>query len=117
MTRNVDTAHGGLALFLKHELCAREEHPLGWDKYVYDIEAVHYGLLSLLLEDCDAFAAKLLRSPSKVRRVFLPSKRDLFDLEVSTSDTTYFIEVKTWHSLEADQFDRQTGRRIRAVPA
>jgi hypothetical protein len=93
----------GLAAFLKQSLWDRTTG----DKYVYDIEVVHYGLLALLLEKSADFAERLLGSSSKVERVVEALRSDLFDLEVRTADALHFIEVKTWHSLKPEQIDGQ----------
>jgi hypothetical protein len=99
MTTRVQPA-GGLACFLRQSLWERTTG----DKYVYDVEVVHYGLLSLLLERSAGFATRLLASPSAVSRVV---QVDLFDLEVRVPDAVYFIEVKTWQALKPELIDRQ----------
>lgn len=91
----------GLALFLSQRLWERSTG----DKFVYDIEHVHYGLLSLLLERSPLFAAKFLASSSRVVRVM---QVEVFDLEVRVvPDAVYLVEVKTWHRLTPRQLDTQ----------
>lgn len=100
----------GIEFFLTKQIYGPEQHPHGWDKYVYDDENIHYALLQLLSESCPAFAQKLLglsESPERVS-VFPKPKRGLFDLQFTADDMIIFCEVKVWASLSEDQFLRQT---------
>ncbi len=99
----------GLEYFLLKQVLYSKDHPQGWDKFIYDDESIHYGLLQILLEDSPEFARSLLGLKAAPGAVSVTLKPDngIFDLRVTTDGQAHFIEVKVWAALSHDQFDRQ----------
>jgi hypothetical protein len=100
----------GIDLFLTKCIYDQEQHPRHWDKYVYDDENIHYGILQLLAERSPDFAQAVLRTsrrPESISVVPQP-KRRLFDLLFLVDGAYTYCEVKVWASLPDSQFMRQT---------
>jgi hypothetical protein len=99
-----------LAFFLNHPLYTSDQHDYGYEKYVYDDEFIHYGLLSILLQASSALTTRVLQTADDavVKRVMPGLRRHPFDLEVDIGDAIFYFEIKTWSSLTEDQFTRQT---------
>jgi len=105
-------AHDTLEHFLMYPLYRSGGHPNqpNWDKFVYDIEELHYGLLSMFFKQSAGFATEILKLPAKAKAesVMPPYSNHPFDLEVSVSSALYYVEVKTWADLDSSQVRRQT---------
>ena len=100
----------GIELFLTAKIYGHDQHPLGWDKYVYDDENIHYAVLKLLSESCPAFAHAILQLPTlpSVTTVLFQPERGLFDLLFRTDGIQTYCEIKVWANLSEDQLLRQT---------
>ena len=103
------TALDHLLSYALYEKC---QHPKQrtWDKFVYDEEVLHYGLLSMFLKASPGFAKDFLqlRRRPRVHAVMPPYSDHPFDLEIRTASQIYYAEVKTWSRLTANQLSRQT---------
>lgn len=95
--------------FLSRQLYGTGDHPNGWNKYVYDDENIHYGLLQILLEDCHEFAKYLFDIPSTPVHIKITPKPDngIFDMLAVVDGQAYYVEVKIWACLSEEQFSRQ----------
>ena len=104
-------ASNALEHLLKYPLYRTGEHPLqpDWDKFVYDIEELHYGFLSMFFKHSAGFATEIFRLPAKASAdsVMPPYSDHPFDLEVRVAPQTYYVEVKTWAKLDPSQVKRQ----------
>lgn len=104
-----DEDMSGIELFLTKQLYGSDQHPRGWDKFVYDDENLHYALLQLLSESSKAFAQKFLGlsvAPTQLS-VTLEPERGLFDLLFLADGIPHYCEVKVWAQLSESQFQRQ----------
>lgn len=99
----------GLDLFLTNRIYGSKQHPLGWDKYVYDDESIHYGLLQFLSERSPAFVQSILRISGLPKNVSVLPKPEggLFDLVFLVDGAPTYCEVKVWARLSDAQFSRQ----------
>lgn len=95
---------------LKKRFYSGNQHPRGWDKFVYDDENIHYAILWLLLENNPTFACNfldILVFPQPLS-VTLKPERGLFDLLFVVNGSHYYCEIKVWVALSKDQFQRQS---------
>jgi hypothetical protein len=99
----------GIEFYLTKKIYGPEQHPNGWDKYVYDDENVHYALIQILIENSQLFTQTFLgleTIPEEVD-VFPQPDRGLFDLKFTVGKIQTYCEVKVWAGLSEDQFQRQ----------
>ena len=99
----------GIELFLNNRIYGPEQHPYGWEKFVYDDENIHYALLQLLAERSPNFAQTLLSLtylPHNVS-VILKPEQGLFDLKFIVDNVPFYCEVKVWAILSENQLVRQ----------
>lgn len=100
----------GIDLFLTKRIYGPEQHSRRWDKYVYDDENIHYGLLQLLSERSPDFAQAFLHTSSLPTSISIrpEPERGLFDLLFLVDGAATYCEVKVWAALSDSQFWRQT---------
>ena len=86
---------------LSYQLYEQGQHPnpkySTWEKFVYDEEVLHYGLLSMFLKASPGFAKDFLRlgRRRRVHTVLPPYRGHPFDLEIRTDSQVYYAEVNT----------------------
>ena len=99
-----------LELLLTRRIYGPDDHPRGWDKFVYDDEHLHYAILQLLCESSRAFRTKLLQLSSPASGLIFGYKPEggLFDLLFDVAGSRHYCEVKIWAALSEDQFENQT---------
>ncbi|WP_447599071.1 hypothetical protein [Nitrospira sp. Nam80] len=101
----------GIELFLTTRIYGAEQHPRSWDKYIYDDENIHCGLIQLLAEKSPTFVQVLLGLscvPQSVSILYEP-EQGLFDFALIVNGSPIYCELKVWANLTEKQFIRQIG--------